>query len=137
MAYFLGLAFISDSTFYGMERLYFIPAIDEWWGWQRGLLVRNVLGKEVVVCGDGQCDSPGHTTENLCYFLMELVSSYILEIEVRDKQHVGLASSNMEKQALQNALQHLQASLNIVEVVADASKTWRIKKWMRCKFCRT
>ena len=127
MAHFLGLAFISDSTFYRMQRLYFIPAIDEWWGWQREQLLREFRGKEVVVCGDGQCDSPGHTAKNLCYFLMELVSSYILQIEVRDMRHVGLASSNMERQALQNALQRLQASLiHIVEVVTDASST--IKK---------
>lgn len=52
---------------------------------------------------------------------MELVSGYILEVEVRDKRHVSLASSNMEKQALQNALQRLQSSLNVMEVVTDAS----------------
>lgn len=57
---------------------------------------------------------------------MELISGYILKIEVRDKQHVGLTSTNMEKQALQNALQRLQLALNIVEVVTDASTT--IKK---------
>jgi len=28
---------------------------------------------------------------------MELTTGYILEIEVRDKRHVGLASTNMEK----------------------------------------
>jgi len=39
-------------------------------------------GKEVVVCGDRQCDSPGHTAKNLCYFFMELVSGCILGIEV-------------------------------------------------------
>ena len=59
MANFLGLAFISDSTFYRMQRLYFIPAIGEWWEWQRALLVREFPGKEVVVCADGLCDSPG------------------------------------------------------------------------------
>lgn len=32
----LGLAFILEDTFYRMQRLYFIPAIDEWRGWQRG-----------------------------------------------------------------------------------------------------
>ena len=52
---------------------------------------------------------------------MELLTGYILEVEVRDKRHVGLASSNMEKQALQNSLQCLQASVNIVEIVTDAS----------------
>ena len=74
-----------------------------------------------MVCGDGQCDSPGHTATNLSYFLMELVSGYILEVDVRDKCHVGLASTNMEKQALQNALRQLQSPLNIVEVVTDVS----------------
>ena len=126
MANFLGLSFISDSTFYRMQRLYFIPAIDEWWIWQKEQLIQEFLGKPVIVCGDGQCDSPGHTAKNLCYFLMELVSGYILEVEVRDKRHVGLASVNMERQALQNALQRLQTSLNVVEVVTDASTS--IKK---------
>lgn len=80
----------------------------------------------MIVCGDGQCDSPGHTAKNLCYFVMELVSGYILEVEVSDKRHVGLISSNMEKQALQISLQRLQQSLNIVKVVTDASSS--IKK---------
>ena len=84
MANFLGLSFISDSTFYRMQRLYFIPAIDEWWSWQREQLIKEFLDNPVIVCGDGQCDSPGHTAKNLCYFLMELVSGYILEVEVRD-----------------------------------------------------
>ena len=126
MANFLGLSFISDSTFYRMQRLYLIPCISEWWNWQREQLIHDFLEKEIVVCGDGQCDSPGHTAKNLCYFLMELVTGYILEVEVRDKRHVGLASSNMEKQALQIALQRLQQSLSVAELVTDASSS--IKK---------
>ena len=43
-------------------------------------------------------------------------SSYILEIDVRDKRHVGLASTNMEKEALKNALSRLKNVLNVVEV---------------------
>ena len=65
-ARFLGLAFISDSTFYRMQRLYCIPAINEWWGWQREKLLEEFTEKDVIVCWDGQCDSPGHTTKNLC-----------------------------------------------------------------------
>ena len=45
---------------------------------------------------------------------------------MRNKRHVGLASANMEKQALQNALHRLQTSLNVVEVATDASTS--IKK---------
>ena len=124
MCSFLGLSFF--STFFRVQRVYLIPCICEWWSWQRDQLLEEFKHREVVVCGDGQCDSPGHSAKNLCYFLMELVSGYILEIEVRDKRHVGLSSANMEKQALQNALQRLRLSLNIVEVVTDASPT--IKK---------
>ena len=59
---------------------------------------------------------------------MELVRGYILEIEVRDKWHIGLASSDMERPALQYAHQHLQAFLNIFEVITYASS--KIKKWL-------
>jgi len=121
MCSFLGLSFFSDSTFYGMQRLYLVPCINEWWNWQRDQLIEEFKSVEVVVCGDGQCDSPVHTAKNLCYFLMELVSDYILDVEVQDKCHVGLASTNMERQALQNALQRLRSSINVVEVVTDAS----------------
>ena len=103
MAEFLGLSFLSESTFYRMQRLYLFPAVEEWWGWMREELIQEFVNEKVVVGGDGQCDSPGFTAKNLCYFLMELTSGYILEVEVRDKRHVGLASTNMEKVALQNA----------------------------------
>ena len=45
----------------------------------------------------GQCDSPGINAKNLCYFLIEVESSYILDIEVVDKRHVGLVFENIRK----------------------------------------
>ena len=126
LADFLGLSFLSESTFYQMQRLYLFPAVEEWWSWIRGELLKEFSDEKVVVGGDGQCDSPGFTAKNLCYFLMELTSGYILEIEVRDKRHVGLASTNMEKVALQNALTRLKRVLDVVEVATDASSS--IKK---------
>ena len=59
---------------------------------------------------------------------MELTLGYILEAEVRDKRHVGLASINMEKVALRNALTRLQQALDVVEVATDASAS--IKKML-------
>ena len=108
MADFLGLAFPSNATFFRMQRLYCFPEVEEWWSWMRGEIVSEFVGTEVVIGGDGQCDSPGFSAKNICYFLMELTSNYILEIEVRDKRHVGLLSTNMEKEALKNALRRLQ-----------------------------
>ena len=65
----------------------------------RGKLVIEFQNEELVVSGDGQCDSPGFSAKNLCYFLMEVVLEYILEVEVLDKRHVGMKSSTMEKKA--------------------------------------
>lgn len=57
---------------------------------------------------------------------MEITSNYILEIKVRDKRHVGLSSTNMEKEALKNALRRLSNVLKVVELVTDTSSS--IKK---------
>lgn len=106
--------------------MYLFPAVEEWWSWMQGELLKEFSDEKVVVGGDGQCDSPGFTPINRCYFLMKLTSGYILEIEVRDKRHVGLASTNMEKVALKNALTRLKRVLDVVEVATDASSS--IKK---------
>ena len=71
---------------------------------------------------EGVFKSSGFTAKKLCYFLMELTLGYILEIEVRDKRHVGLASTNMEV-ALKNALNRLKRVLDVVEVATDASSS--------------
>ena len=55
--------------------------------------------------GDGQCDSPGFTAKNLCYFLMEMTTGYIIDLEVLDKREEELKSVNMDKRALQNILE--------------------------------
>ena len=59
--------------------------------WMQGELLEELSDEKVVVGGDGQCDSPGFMAKNLCYFLVEVTSGYILEVEVRDKRHIGLA----------------------------------------------
>lgn len=69
---------------------------------------------------------PGLLAKNLCYFLMELVSEYILEVEVVDKRHVDIKSTGMEKKVLQQSLTRLKQVLDVVEISTDASVT--IKK---------
>jgi hypothetical protein len=29
----MNLAFVSKSSFFRIQRLYLVPAVDEWWGW--------------------------------------------------------------------------------------------------------
>ena len=121
MAKFLGLSFPSKSTFFRLQRLYVIPAVTEWWKWQQEIIFEELNDQELAVAGDGQCDSPGFTAKNLCYYLMDVTTSYIIELEVLDKSETNMKSVTMEKQALQNILLRLRRLLTITEVVTDIS----------------
>lgn len=85
-------------------------------------IIKEFSGQDVVVGGDGQCDSPGFNAKNLCYFLVEVNSNYILDIEVLDKRHFGLISTNMEKE-VKRSLDRLQKDVKVIEFVTDASAT--------------
>lgn len=113
-AKFMGLAFISPSTFFRVQKLYCIPVIEEWWQWMRGELIVEFQNEELVV---------SFSAKNLCYFLMENVTEYILEVEVLGKRHVGMKSSTMERQALKKALERRRNVLKVVEVCTDASSS--------------
>ena len=121
LAKFLNLQFLSKSSYYRFQRLYLIPEINDWRCWMRKEIIREFLGQDVVVGGDGQCDSPGFNAKNLCYFMVEINSNYILDIEVLDKRHVGLISTNMEKEAVKRSLDRLEKDVKVVELVTDAS----------------
>ncbi len=69
----------------------------------------------------GQCDSPGYSAKNLCYFLMGMETDYIIDLHIADKRQTDLKSVNMEREALRVILNRLKNVLDIGEVVTDAS----------------
>ena len=69
-----------------------IPAVTEWWKWQQEKIFEELKEQEPVVAGDGQCDSPGFTAKNLCYYLMDVTTLYIIELEVLDKRETNMES---------------------------------------------
>ena len=88
---FGGLSLISP-TFFRVQR--------KWWQWMTRELVVESENEELVVSGDGQYFLPGFSAMNLCYFLTEVVTEYIQEVEVINKRHVGMKLSTMETKAL-------------------------------------
>ena len=49
---------------------------------------QGIFGSGYVVVGsDGQCDFPGFNAKNLCYFVVEINSNYIPDIEVLTLKH--------------------------------------------------
>ena len=57
LAKFLNMEFLSKSTYYRFQCLYVFPEINDWWCWMKIGFIKEFSGKNVVVGGDGQCDS--------------------------------------------------------------------------------
>jgi hypothetical protein len=138
MANFYGLSFLSKSSYHRFQRLYLIPEINDWWSQMREEILGEFAGKAIVIGGDGQCDSPGFNAKNICYFRVEVNTNYIIGIEILDKRHVGLISTNMENEAVKRGLNKLKDdNVKISELVTDASTSVKtllawLSKYFNC-----
>ena len=82
----------------------------------------KVLTKEqLILCGDGRNDSPGHSAKYCVYVLMEQFLDVIVDIEVTDKRQTGGVSTNMEVYTLKKLLERIVGKLLVSEIVTDAS----------------
>ena len=125
MSRFLGLAHPSKASFLRAQKFYCIPAIEEWWQWMRSNILSLISNLQVIVSGDGQSDSPGHSAKYLTYFVMlsDDLEDFIVHLECIDKREVGGKSPCMEKEALKRAVQKLKDLIKLKEVVTDASSS--------------
>ncbi|KAK3727220.1 hypothetical protein QZH41_020354 [Actinostola sp. cb2023] len=89
-------------------------------------ILNDIRAEDAILSGDGLCDTPGHTAKYLCYYLLDHVKNLVIDVEIVDKTQTQGKSSIMERFALDKSLVSLQDTINIVEVVTDASST--IKK---------
>ena len=68
-------------------------------------LLDHVKNKDVILSGDGRCDSPGKSAKYCTYSMMEINTHYILHAKTVDKREVALQSPNMEKEGFVRSLQ--------------------------------
>ena len=118
---FLGLDFISRQTFNRMQRHYIIPSITSFWEDMKGEVWKVLTNEQIILCGDGRNDSPGHNAKYCVYVLMEQFLDVIVDIEVTDKRETGDMSTNMEVYTLKKLLERIVGKLLVAEIVTDAS----------------
>ena len=119
---FLGLNLISRQTFNRMQRHYIIPSITSFWEDMKGEIWKVLTNEQLILCGDGRNDSPGHCAK-YCYLLIEQFLDVIVDIEVTDKRETGGVSTNMEVYTLKKLLERIVGKLLMSEIVIDASTT--------------
>ncbi|CAB4006208.1 Hypothetical predicted protein, partial [Paramuricea clavata] len=118
---FLGLSFISRSTFMRIQKKYVIPEIKRFWKDMKASIWKIFFGESIILCGDGRNDSPGFSAKYCVYVLMEQFVNVIVDIEVVDKRETGGVSTNMEVYGLKKLLERVVGEIVVSEIVTDAS----------------
>lgn len=117
----VGLNFISRQTFQRIQKHYIIPSISSFWNDMKAEVWKALENEQLVLCGDGRNDSPGHSAKYCVYVLMEQFLDIIVDIEVTDKRQTGGVSTNMEVYTLKRLLERIVGKLLVTEIVTDAS----------------
>ena len=88
MMKFMGVKCMTNSSFYRYQSLYFIPSINKFWSQHQSEVLAEHMGRDLVVFGDGRCDSPGSSAALSTYTIMDNDSGAILSTITVTKSEV-------------------------------------------------
>lgn len=118
----MNLNYVSSSTFSRIQSLYALPSIRDLWDRVKEVVWKVFENDVLVLCGDGRMDSPGFSAKYCVYTMMEHYLNIIVDLEVVDKREAGGTSTLMEKMGCKRLLERMMNSLNLGEIVTDASR---------------
>ena len=72
----------SSSTYFRIQEAYLFPVVEAEYNLRQEALLAALAGELVFLCGDGQCDSPGHTAKYLAYMLIDKHTDFILSSQI-------------------------------------------------------
>lgn len=81
-AEFLGVPFISKSTFYQVQKSVLNPIINQEYLLQQEAILNSLPVEGVGLSGDGRCDSPGFSAKYCTYSLMDMSTNKIVASSV-------------------------------------------------------
>ena len=95
----INLKFFGEGTYFTLRQQYVFPVIKSTWTEQQAEVPTDLKsrGGEVVLVGDGRCDSPGHCAKYCTYTLLDVKSKKVVDFKVVSVTEVG-NSNQMEKE---------------------------------------
>ena len=124
------IPFISESSYYRIQKKYIFPVANEAWQIEQASLldeIRNTTGR--VLGGDGRCDSPGHNAKYLTYTFLDQKLQKIICFSITQCTEAG-NSNRMEKYCFIKALDELKLKeIPVAQITTD--RHIQIKKYMR------
>ena len=103
----IGMSYISLRTYYYLQKLYLIPAVNCIWTSEQQSLLTSFQGKHIDVGGDARCDSPGHCAKYGTYHMVELESNKVLTVELVQVYNVVTISSMSQAVSQQQLIELL------------------------------
>lgn len=126
----LNIGFIAPATFTRVQRLYIIPEVVHMWEQMQKDIWGVLAGENIILCGDGRMDLPGHSAK-YC-LIMEQFLDVVVDLVVVDKRETGGISTNMEVFALKRLLEGMVGKLVLTEIVTDASTAVTVEICLVC-----
>ncbi len=120
---FFNMAFVSEDTFYRIQKLYALPAIEKYWHMQQVQLLAELGRREggIILAGDARMDSPGHCAQFCTYSFIDVESSAVIHTEFIDCRETNFNSFIMEKVAFERGMTFLTEKIKVKEIVTDQS----------------
>ena len=124
------VAFISQSTFYFIQKKLLYPAIHWVYTTNRALLFESAKEEsEIHLLGDGRCDYPGYNANYGTYTLMDSESGHILDFHMSHVRVPG-NSQKMELDGFKRVANCLEKyGIKIGSITTDRCK--QIRSYMR------
>ena len=118
---------MSDKTFYTIQDSYLSPVINEFWQGQEKIALN---GKDLLLSGDGRCNSSGLNAKYGTYTMIDQITDKIVDFQV--VQVTEVTSSNaMEREGYARCMENIQgkgAKVKLVATVGNVSSKSDMKR---------
>ena len=113
----LNLQYLGEKTFYSIQNEYLFPEINYAWLSEQNSVFEEIGQTDLWLCGDGRCDSPGHSAKYGTYSMLDQATDKIVDLKVVQVSEV--ANSNaMEREGFKRCMETIAGKGAVVKVVA-------------------
>jgi hypothetical protein len=117
----VSLKFIGPTQFYSLQKDIAFPHIDRFYNLQRNVILQQLNGIELILSGDGRCDSPRFSAKYCTYTVtfMDTATGVIPDISLVPVSET-MSSPVMELLGFRHSLANIEAAdLSVDVVVTD------------------
>lgn len=124
----MNLKTISEDTYTALRKKHVFPVLNKTWVAEQEAVLSEIRSQEeVVLCGDGRCDSPGHSAKYCTYTFLDTQSSKVVDFSVVSVTQVK-NSNAMELKGFKGTLKNILDNRVQVSTISTDRHTQIVKE---------